>query len=84
VDDRAIRIIGSRNILQAAVAGKQIENGNVRGFVANGAPNAIRTGDLCLRRATATLAIAEHRLVLIGGHTIKLLPPLTITRKDCN
>ena len=32
VDDRA-RIIGSKDILQAAIAGKQIENGNVRGFV---------------------------------------------------
>jgi len=33
VDDRAIRIIGSRDILQAAVAGKQTESGKVRGFV---------------------------------------------------
>lgn len=33
VDDHAVRIIGSRDILQAAVAGKQIENGNVRSFV---------------------------------------------------
>ncbi len=33
VDDRAIRIVGSKNILQAAIAGKQTENGNVRGFV---------------------------------------------------
>ena len=33
VDDRAIRIVGSKDILQAAVAGKQTENGNVRGFV---------------------------------------------------
>jgi site-specific DNA recombinase len=33
VDDRVIRIIGSKDILQAAIAGKQIENGNVRGFV---------------------------------------------------
>jgi site-specific DNA recombinase len=33
VDDKAIRIIGSRDILQAAIAGKQIENGNVGGFV---------------------------------------------------
>ena len=33
VDDQAIRIIGSKDILQAAVAGKQTENGNVRGFV---------------------------------------------------
>jgi site-specific DNA recombinase len=33
VDDHAIRIIGSRDILQAAIAGKQIENGNVRSFV---------------------------------------------------
>jgi len=33
VDDRAIRIVGSKDILGAAVAGKQTENGNVRGFV---------------------------------------------------
>ena len=33
VDDRAIRIIGSKDVLQAAIAGKQTENGNVRGFV---------------------------------------------------
>jgi site-specific DNA recombinase len=33
VDDEAIRIIGSQDILQAAIAGKQTENGNVRGFV---------------------------------------------------
>jgi hypothetical protein len=33
VDDRTIRIIGSKDVLQAAVAGKQTENGNVRGFV---------------------------------------------------
>ncbi|WP_456727439.1 recombinase zinc beta ribbon domain-containing protein [Bradyrhizobium sp. USDA 3364] len=33
VDDGAIRIFGSRDILQAAIAGKQTENGNVRGFV---------------------------------------------------
>ena len=33
VDDKTIRIVGSRDILQAAIAGKQIENGNVRGFV---------------------------------------------------
>ena len=33
VDDRAIRIFGSKDVLQAAIAGKQTENGNVRGFV---------------------------------------------------
>ncbi len=33
VDDKSIRIIDSKDILQAAIAGKQIENGNVRGFV---------------------------------------------------
>ena len=33
VDDHAVPIIGSRDILQAAIAGKQIENGNVRSFV---------------------------------------------------
>ena len=33
VDDHAIRIIGSKDILQAAITGKRIENGNVSGFV---------------------------------------------------
>ena len=33
VDDRAIRIVGSRDVLQAVIAGKQTANGNVRGFV---------------------------------------------------
>jgi site-specific DNA recombinase len=33
VDDRAIRIIGSRDVLEAVIAGKQTANGNVRGFV---------------------------------------------------
>ncbi len=33
VDNRTIRIVGSKDILQAAIAGKQTENGNVRGFV---------------------------------------------------
>jgi hypothetical protein len=33
VDDQAIRIIGSKDSLQAAIAGKQTENGNARGFV---------------------------------------------------
>jgi DNA invertase Pin-like site-specific DNA recombinase len=35
VDDKAIRIIGSRDVLQAVIAGKQTANGNVRGFVRN-------------------------------------------------
>ena len=33
VDDNAIRIIGSKDMLQAVIAGKQTANGNVRGFV---------------------------------------------------
>jgi len=33
VDDQAIRIIGSKDVLQAAIAGRQTANGNVRGFV---------------------------------------------------
>ncbi|MEJ0092447.1 MAG: hypothetical protein WDN46_03160 [Methylocella sp.] len=33
VDDHAVRISRSRDILQAAIAGKQIENGNVCSFV---------------------------------------------------
>jgi hypothetical protein len=33
VDDRAIRIVGSKDILQAAVDSKQTDNGNVGGFV---------------------------------------------------
>ena len=33
VDDTAIRIIGSKDVLQAVIADKQTANGNVRGFV---------------------------------------------------
>ncbi len=33
VDDTAIRIIGSKHMLQAVIAGKQATNENVRGFV---------------------------------------------------
>ena len=33
VDDNSIRIIGSKDVLQAVIAGKQTANGNVRGFV---------------------------------------------------
>ena len=33
VDDQAIRIIGSKDVLKAVIAGKQNANGNVRGFV---------------------------------------------------
>ena len=35
VDDQAIKIIGSKDVLQAVIAGKQTANGNVRGFVRN-------------------------------------------------
>ena len=35
VGDQAIRIMGSKDVLQAAIAGKQTGNGNVRGFVRN-------------------------------------------------
>ncbi|MCW5688238.1 MAG: recombinase family protein [Pseudolabrys sp.] len=33
VGDQAIRIVGSKDVLQAAIAGRQTANGNVRGFV---------------------------------------------------
>ena len=35
VDDKAIRIIGNKDVLQAVIAGKQNANSNVRGFVRN-------------------------------------------------
>lgn len=43
VDDLAIRIIGNKDVLQAAVAGKQTENGNVRGFVRKWRPTVDET-----------------------------------------
>ena len=46
VDDRAIRIIGSRDVLQAVIAGKQTANGNVRGFVRKW--RAGRDSNLCV------------------------------------
>ena len=33
VDDKGHQIIGSRDVLQAVIAGKQTANGNVRDFV---------------------------------------------------
>jgi site-specific DNA recombinase len=33
VHDKAIRIIGNKDVLRAVIAGKQTTNGNVRGFV---------------------------------------------------
>ena len=33
--DKVIKIIGSKDVLQAVIAGKQTANGNVRGFVRN-------------------------------------------------
>ncbi|MGY4282387.1 hypothetical protein ACVWXO_001607 [Bradyrhizobium sp. LM2.7] len=56
VDDRAIQIIGGKDILQAAVAGKQTENGNVRDFVRTGAPEEIRTTDPQIRGLTVKRA----------------------------
>jgi hypothetical protein len=38
VGDKAIRIIGSKDVLQAVIAGKPTANGNVRGSYAIGAP----------------------------------------------
>ena len=35
VDDKAVRIVGNKDVLQAVIAGKQTANGNVRGFVRN-------------------------------------------------
>lgn len=35
VDDQAVRIVGSKDVLQAVIAGKLTANGNVRGFVRN-------------------------------------------------
>jgi site-specific DNA recombinase len=48
VDDQAIRIIGSKDILQAAVAGKQTENGNFRGFVRKWRAAADEDGHYCI------------------------------------
>ena len=51
VDENAIRIIGSKDVLQAVIAGKQTANENVRGFVRKwraGAPHirSSKTGQL--------------------------------------
>jgi hypothetical protein len=61
VDDKAIRIIGSKDVLQAVVAGKQTANGNVRGFVRKWrAPETIRTSELC-RRSLPPYSIEQDR-----------------------
>jgi site-specific DNA recombinase len=43
VDDKSIRIICSKDVLQAVIAGKQIANGNVRGFVRKWPPSVDET-----------------------------------------
>src|SRR6202011_231551 len=58
----------SRDILQAAIAGKQIENGNVRSFVASGAPEEIRTPDPQIRSLVLYPAeLRARRVVAIGS-----------------
>jgi hypothetical protein len=51
VDDRVFRIHGSKSTLEQTVIANW-ETGFV-GLVRNGAPDTIRTCDLCLRRANA-------------------------------
>jgi hypothetical protein len=48
VDDKTIRIIGSKDVLQAAVAGKQIANENIRGFVRKWRAIQNRTANSCV------------------------------------
>jgi hypothetical protein len=43
VDDKAIRIIGSKDVLQAVIAGKQTRTEMFVVLYANGAPEEIRT-----------------------------------------
>jgi hypothetical protein len=61
VDDNAIRIIGSKNVLQAVIAGKQTANGNVRGFVRKW--RARRDSNSCcqIRNLGQNIAIIEDR-----------------------
>jgi hypothetical protein len=47
VDDKAIRIIGSRDILQAAIADKQVDNGNAIGFVRKWRATQNNTSNSC-------------------------------------
>jgi len=58
VDDRAIRIIGSKDLLQAAVAGRQSANGNVRGFVRKWRARDETLTDATSRRFISTISPA--------------------------
>ena len=49
VDDKSIRIIGNRDVLQAVIAGKQNANSNVRGFVRKWRARHDSKRDLCIR-----------------------------------
>jgi hypothetical protein len=65
VDDHVVRIVGNKATLEQAVAhGALVE---IRFAVLNrsGAPDTIRTCDLCLRRAT--LYPAELRALTVQG-----------------
>ena len=58
VGDRAIRIIGSKDLLQAAVAGRQSANGNVRGFVRKWRARDETLTDATSRRFISTISPA--------------------------
>jgi hypothetical protein len=49
VDDRAIRIIGNKDVLQDALPANRIQTEMFVALYAIGAPDTIRTCDLCLR-----------------------------------
>ena len=62
VDDTAIRIIGSKDVLQAVIAGKQPRTGMFVVLYANGAPEGIRTPDPQIR----SLGSAQSQRRLAG------------------
>lgn len=67
IDDMAIRIIGSKNALQAVVADKQTATGMFVVLYAIGAPEGIRTPDPQIR--SLVLYPAELPALAIKGRT---------------
>ena len=63
VGDKTIRIIGCKDVLQAAIAGKQTANENVRGFVRKW--RALRESNPCFRQHASCRRSAQHEAAAV-------------------
>jgi hypothetical protein len=80
VDEKAIRIIGSRDVLQAIIAGKQNANGNVRGFVRKWRATADEDGHYCF--AVDDVAIRRLQRAMPRSAAIFHCAPPTFQREN--